>query len=326
MSYRRSIDLALDKKSGILYDADKIFKNQKDGYELRTAYNLGQLDLHCCNCDQELLISDSKKDRLHFKHFPNANYCDLKDSKWTDLEIQQYNDVLRSKESDRHKYLKNRIADLLRMAQGVVPESVIADTKFFFNEREKRRPDVYCRYLDKELVFEIQLSQLSQRYILDRYSFYRGKGIYLIWILDKFDVHGQSQMERDIKYLAPFQNFFKLDEQINSFHLSCIYKSPFITQENTILSPWRSISVSLEQIKFDPEIFQIYYLDFQKTLLETEKMLELKKAKERELEYQQKTQQLNQREELEADNVLAQLKTYRQKGYNFYKFQKNLMS
>ncbi|MGV8880126.1 MAG: DUF6035 family protein [Sphingobacteriaceae bacterium] len=149
--------------------------------------------------------------------------------------IKLYTDILRAKESDRHKSQKNKMAALLRQTLGVDSESVIADIRFFFGANEKRRPDVYCKYLGKELVFEIQLSHLSQRYILGRHKFYQDKGMYLIWILDNFDVHGQSQMERDIKYLSKSQNFFRLDKSVDSdFRMLCTYKSPFITEERTM--------------------------------------------------------------------------------------------
>ncbi|MGV8880036.1 MAG: DUF6035 family protein [Sphingobacteriaceae bacterium] len=37
--------------------------------------------MYCPECDQDLIVSDSKNDRLHFKHFPHASYCELKDGK-----------------------------------------------------------------------------------------------------------------------------------------------------------------------------------------------------------------------------------------------------
>ena len=122
--------------------------------------------------------------------------------------------------------------------------------------------DVYCKYLDKELVFEIQLSDLSLRYIYDRHDFYKRKRIFLIWILDDFDVHGQRQMERDIKYLRDYQNFFKLDEESEPFRLLCTYKYPFLTDDNKLLSKWIEKSVNLQQLKFSVESCQVYYFDY----------------------------------------------------------------
>ncbi|MGF7077718.1 DUF6035 family protein [Mucilaginibacter sp. UYCu711] len=321
MAYQRSIELAFDRKANVQLDANEIFKIAKAGYEVRRQYNSGELDLYCPECDQGLIVSDSKNDRLHFKHFPNAGYCDLKDGKLSPLESQLYTDVLRSKESDRHKYLKNRMAELLKLTPNVVAKSVIADTRFFFGPTEKRRPDVYCKYAGKEMVFEIQLSQLSQRYILGRHKFYLDKGMYLIWILDNFDVHGQSQMERDIKYLSKSQNFFRLDEKADTdFRLLCTYKSPFVTEERTVISPWQKKSVSLTELKFDQGNCQVYYLHYEYALLAAQRKLNALLEQDREQELKERLEKAQTLAEKKATAVFNKLVFYKKKSYNFYKF------
>src|SRR5690606_16056175 len=130
-----------------------------------------------------------------------------------------------------------------------------------FERENKRRPDVYCKYKETELVFEIQLSPLPLRYLLDRHNFYKGKGIYLIWILDNFDVHGQSSTEKDIKYLNAYHNYFTLDESAaanGSFRLLCDFKNPKIHKERSVISPWTKKSVSLGEIKYCKDSCQIY--------------------------------------------------------------------
>ncbi|MDB5131671.1 MAG: hypothetical protein JWR02_1420 [Mucilaginibacter sp.] len=325
MAYQRSIVLAFDRKANVLLDANEIFKIAKAGYEVRKQYNSGELDLYCPECDQNLMVSDSKKDHLHFKHFPHAGYCDLKDGKQSELEAQLYTDILRAKESDRHKSLKNKMAVLLRQTPGVESESVIADTRFFFGATEKRRPDVYCKYLGKELVFEIQLSQLSQRYILGRHKFYQEKGMYLIWILDNFDVHGQSQMERDIKYLSKSQNFFRLDESVDSdFRLLCTYKSPFVTDERTVISPWQKKSVSLAELKFDKVRCQAYYLHYEYALLAAQGKLAALIEQDREDARKERLELAHQQAESSAKAVFDKLVRFKKNGYNFYKFDEEM--
>ncbi|HWA34661.1 MAG TPA: DUF6035 family protein, partial [Cyclobacteriaceae bacterium] len=226
-------------------------------------------------------VSTSKYDRLHFKHQRNAEPCILKDENLSPAELEQFTQILKAKESDRHKHLKNLIAGRLHNVSGVDPSSISADDRFIIRGSEKRRPDVYCRYLDKELVFEIQLSQLSLRYIISRYEFYRQHGIYLIWILDNFDVRDQSQLERDIKYLTHHQNFFKLDESVSSFKLACEYKSPFLTPGNQIHSKWLKHCVSLDEVQFDEKEYQIFYYDFQAAL---QRQQETKRIRDLELD------------------------------------------
>jgi len=210
--YERSIKIGFDKLSGEILEADDVFDKKKAAFEVRRQFHKDEFELYCCECHQKLEVSTSKYDRLHFKHQKNAEYCILKDENLSPAELEQFTKILKAKESTRHKELKNKIGERLRNIPGIDPSSPAIDDRFIVRGSEKRRPDVYCKYHEKEIVFEIQLSDLSLRYILSRHDFYKEQGIYLVWILDNFNVRDQSQLERDIKYLTKYQNFFKLDE------------------------------------------------------------------------------------------------------------------
>jgi len=258
----RSIKIAFDKVSGEIIDADKVFEKRTDAFEVRRLFHEEKLKLSCCECEQDLNVSGSKYDRLHFKHKPKHNFCILADGKLSPREHEGFTSILKNKESDRHKELKNKIGMLLSNIDGVDINSIAIDDKFIIRDNEKRRPDVYCKYKDKELVFEIQLSDLSLGYILSRYEFYKKHKIFLIWILDNFDIHNQGTLERDIKYLTKYQNFFKLDEIADTFKFTCEYKFPFLTDDNKLIIKWLDKSVSLSEIRFDYESYQIYYYNF----------------------------------------------------------------
>lgn len=282
--YDRLIKLAFDRISKRTVDADDLFDTKKNAFEIRKQFHRDEFDFYCKECDQPLGISTSKYDRLHFKHEKGADYCILKDEDLSPEERENFSLNLKFKESDRHKHLKNRIADLLRTNTGIDPASISVDDKFIIRDFEKRRPDVYCVFEGKQIVFEIQLSNLSLRYILSRYDFYKKHGMYLIWILDDFEVHGQGQMERDIKYLNQYQNFFKLDESQTSFKLLCDYKYALINQENIVLTPWTKKSIALSELKFDQASYQTYYYDFDKNkaLKEQERLERIAKLREEE--------------------------------------------
>jgi competence CoiA-like predicted nuclease len=324
MAFQRTIDLAYDRDTGECYDAAISFKVAKAAYELRKRYNSGKLNLGCYRCDQPLLISDSKNDNVHFKHFPNADDCPLKDGKMSDEEVQDFSNIIRAHERPRHIFLKNRIAELLKETDGVDPGSVIADTHFFFDNIEKRRPDVYGVYQGREMAFEIQLSRLSQKYLLGRHNFYKGLGIYLVWILDDFDVYGQSTMERDIKYLTPSQNFFKLDEKVADFKLCCTYKSPFISEKDRVIAPWQTKSVSLSQVTFDPQSFQIYYLNYEQKLKDTEQKLKEQIEANEQREREERNAERRVQAAKDADGVIEKLKKHKSLNWNFYKFDEEL--
>lgn len=287
--YDRSIKIAFDKTSGEILEADEVFDIKTDAFEIRKKYHEKNLILSCCECEQDLMVSGSKYDRLHFKHKPGHSYCILADGRLTPQEHERFTEILKAKESDRHKELKNKIGEHLKSVKGVDINSIAIDDKFIIKENGKRRPDVYCKFQDKEIVFEIQLSDLSLGYILSRYEFYKEHGIYLIWILDNFDIHNQGTLERDIKYLTKYHNFFKLDEQSETFKLECEYKYPFLTDDNKLLTKWLKKSVSLSELKYDSEVFQAYYYNFgdNKTKTETlqrKKVEEIKEAERKRLE------------------------------------------
>lgn len=311
--YDRSIKIAFDKTSGEILDADEIFDITKDAFQIRKKYHVKNLMLSCCECEQDLMVSGSKYDRLHFKHKPGHDYCTLADGKLTPQEHERYTEILKSKESDRHKELKNKIGELLRSVPNIDLDTISIDNKFIVKENGKRKPDVYCKFHDKEIVFEIQLSDLSLGYILSRYEFYKSHGMYLIWILDNFDIHNQGTLERDIKYLTRYENFFKLDEDSESFKLECEYKFPFLTDDNRLLTKWLKKSVSLNELKFDSEVFQAFFYDFgnNKTKAET---LQKQKAEEiKESERKKVEQRRLENAEKKANDLIAKIADFRER-------------
>lgn len=316
MSFERTIKVAFDKISGEILEANEVFETTKSSFEIRKQFHKDEVELYCCECSQKLEVSGSKNDRLHFKHEKKANDCLLKNSKFSPKETDELTKIYKSKESDRHKELKSKIAEKLSKISGV--NSINVDDKFIINDNEKRKPDVFCKYKDKKLVFEIQLSDLSLRYIISRYEFYKRNGMYLIWILDNFDVQGQNQTEKDIKYLTEYQNFFKLDEKTDDFRLLCTYKYPFLVDNNKLLTKWIEKSISLSQLKFDKNIFQVYYFNFGKKLelKEKERLIKIEKE-EREESERKKEIKLNNAK-WKAEEIIDDLRyLWKNESFNF---------
>lgn len=288
----RLIKIAFDKSTGELVNAADLFDESKvDSFAVRKEFQSGKNPWNCCECGQDLNISVSRYDRLYFKHkFPH-DFCMLTDGNLSPKEQEDFARILVAKESERHKELKHKIGNLLQAVPGIDTTSISVDSKFIMRDHEKRKPDVYCQYLDKELVFEIQLSDLSLGYILSRYSFYKKHGMFLIWILDNFDIHNQGTLERDIKYLTEYQNFFKLDESATSFKLVCDYKFPFITDDDKVFTKWLNRSVSLDELKFDDDIRQMYYFNYSLNKLKVETDLK-EKIEEKDLLKKKKAEEL----------------------------------
>lgn len=275
--FRRTIDVARCKETGEIFRASERFIETKEAFFYRRLYHEKSISFECIECDQDLSISGSKNDRIHFKHFPDHDPCFLVQSNFNLEEQKFYERALIAKESERHKELKQKIGDRLAFVEGVEADSISVDDKFIIKGRDKRKPDVYCRYKGKELVFEIQLSELSLGYILSRHNFYKAHGIYLIWILDTYDIRDQGTKEKDLKYLSYHQNFFRLDESVTDFKLICDYKFPFLTKDNALLTPWRKEYVSLDQLSFDVQTMQTYFFDFSESLEKTKDLQIIKK-------------------------------------------------
>lgn len=306
--HERSIKLAFDKISGEILDIDEVCSNPKDSAEIRLRYSRKELSLRCCECNQELEVSKTKYDMVYFRHKSGHNDCILTES----IPQQEYEKIiefLRCKESDRHKQLKNKIGSLLQKVDGVDKSSIAIDNKLVIFGNEKRRPDVYCKYKDKEIVFEIQLSKLPLEYILRRHDFYKAHSMYLMWILDNFDVYSQETFEKDIKYLTKYHNYFKLDENIaETLHLECRYKEVFLTEENDQHDVWKKKSVTLSQVQFDNDSYQIYYYNYgdNKAQAEIQQRKKAEKIKETE-RIRAATEQRRRNIEFQAANIIEEI-------------------
>jgi len=189
----------------------------------------------------------------------------------------------------------NKIGNRLQKTEGIDPTSVHIDDRFIQTSKGKRKPDVYCEYKGHKIAFEIQLSQLSFRYIRGRCNFYRENEIFLIWILNSFDKDNQGPLEKNIKYLSDYHNLFRLDESCRDFRLICNYKNLYLNLRNQIHQKWVQKPISLAELNFSPINKQVYYYNynFHKDRLEKEKKeraLFLEKERKKQLRIARETQ------------------------------------
>ncbi|WP_179022119.1 DUF6035 family protein [Winogradskyella forsetii] len=298
MNFERQIVEAYDRVSQSILKAEDIFKNYKSSFEARIKTAKEEYDLECLECKQDITISYSSKDNVYFKHLPNANPCLLLNSKLKETDRSDLSKIYRSKESKRHKDLKNAIGEKIKNLGNT--ENIFIDDRFIKDSIEKRKPDVYCELDGNRIVFEIQLSVLSLKYIIYRHEFYKRNGIALIWILDNFNIHGQTQTERDIKYLTEYQNYFSLDESSTSLRLNCTYKYVFLNDQNQVLSKWITRSIALSQLKFDIDTMQPFYYNYG---LKLKLMEELKLRRLKKLEVQQIKKEESRQKQASKDIV-----------------------
>ena len=255
-----------------------------NGIEIRKQYASGEVDFECCECWQPLKVGISKYGKVFLMHFPNSDYCILKDENQDKELIREIKRHHLSKESPRHQMLKSLLAKKLARTEGV---NNTQEEKVFISEGETKRADVYCEFNGLPIAFEVQLSLLSYRYILLRHNFYKRNGIYLFWVLDNFITSAQCQRDKDIQYLNDGENIFELDETDSSPSISfvCNFKKPEIYRLE-LYAPWCKRRVGLKDLHFLRYKHQVYFFDSKTAIAEGFKELEVlkkEKAKEEEL-------------------------------------------
>lgn len=67
---KRTINIAINKATGEFFDAVKAFDNSDDRFLERKKYHEGRLELVCCECRQDLVVSSSKFKRIYLRHKP----------------------------------------------------------------------------------------------------------------------------------------------------------------------------------------------------------------------------------------------------------------
>lgn len=306
----RAIEHAYNSETKERFSISENTDSQVERFELRKKVQRKELNFECIECGQSLTVAVSKKDFIYFRHLPKSEECTLKNASLE--EIRLFNEFYASKESPRHKFLKNAIGNKLKDYSGIT--SVQIDNKFIVKGKEKRKPDVYCKFGDKEIVFEIQLSDLSINYLTSRHEFYKKNGIYLIWILDKFDPEKSTQLVRDVKYLNDYQNFFKLDEKSETFKLQSKYKESYVTPFFTVQDKWVAKSVTLDEVTFNDSNYQVFYLDYKANRKLHEEKAEVLKEEKNQAEIAEKERILIEQANATAAAIRDEIKTRKDKN------------
>ncbi len=301
----RAINTAIVIKYGNRTTEDvSVLLNRENGFKVREQYNLGEIDFECCECKQSLIIS--YRYSVYLKHKPNSKECALKDENTAQELIDDINRSNLSKESPRHLELKHKLIEKLQNNGGITE---LESEQYISNGKERRKPDVFCDYKGFKIAFEVQLSNISQRYIFYRYNFYKELGIYLFWILDNFSKIHQNHKDKDIKYLNENQNVFELNENKNNPALFiCNYKEPYIFGME-VREKWNKSFVDFN-LHFDNDNFQVYFYDFraQKKIIE-KYCINLRLKKEQDDDEQRK---FERKKELELQKLNSILKKEKQ--------------
>lgn len=276
---KRTIESVLDLKTGKEVFASDFFKKPIDEifklrYEFETAIREHNPRHVCYFCRQAIKIrgkADSKK-ILHFAHLKDSDDCSIKtNNKYTKEEVLRikYNGA---KESYLHIELKTFIANSLIANKENSKGVEYVDTEMINRHQAIpkiwKKPDVTSKYLDKSVVFELQLSTTFLSVINSRQEFYRENKTYIIWVFSVFETDDERRKftQSDVFYNNN-RNGFELDEeakqrsiQEKDLVLKCNFQKP-VTKSNRIDFEWVSEYVKLSELTFDSNNYKVYFYD-----------------------------------------------------------------
>lgn len=269
---QRTIEELLDAKTGKLLSAADIFTQPEEQVyklrgQLREAVVRDEKMIVCLLCQQPVLIAVFKEGGYYFKHHQELGDCPIKTKgKYSADEINRmkYNGA---KESDAHRDLKTFIHQALLSDErfpDVHCEKVVKGTGGL--SREWKKPDVSSVFGDKPLVWEIQLSTTFHHVIVERECFYQDNKTYIMWVFNEFDTERLRCTEKDI-FWQNKANAFVIDERTMALTeergelvLGCCYLAPTLV-DGKVLENWVSQDVTIDDLKFDPETYKVYYHD-----------------------------------------------------------------
>lgn len=222
------IDRVIDVDTESEIDAREFFSRSEDEvlsmrHTLQEAIILDKPKFICAYCGQKVKISGHCTERGHasfFSHLYDSDKCDLKTTTGLSKAIINARKYGKEGESDRHKLLKSNLeyalCDEISVKKGVT-EVQKEKTVFGIHPLFKwRRPDVYFKYNDMEIVLELQLSTTFLSTIVEREMFYRIKKVFMIWVFNFSDnvkfVDLRNLMMKDI-YFRNHRNVFVLDNE-----------------------------------------------------------------------------------------------------------------
>lgn len=355
---KRTIDSVINLRTGDEINADIFFEQEigeiwKVRLELEKVIREKELPyLICYGCYQCITIRGGKTEgdslrQLYFSHYRDSDECPIK----TNSQLSK-SDILRykyngAKESYLHKETKGLIEKFLLLNQKTKGEISFVESEIVqkdkINISKWRRPDLTSIFINRNLVFEVQLSTTFLSVIADREIFYKENKNFILWVFKNFEIETEKQrfMQRDIFYSNNRNAFVLNDEAIeksilnNDLVLFCHYQIPMILDKQ-IIYEWKNEYVFLSDLVFDEKNYKVYFfnveskeievkIELERILIEEEIQRKNLEDKQRKIDNENKKKQqekfLQQREEswqIEAERI-----KYKNERIEFLKLKKN---
>ena len=278
---KRSIDIIRFPKNGSVVDVNSLLRKydedeselHKMRYRIEQGIQSGSAEFVCYYCEQPVkLISFMAGVRIfYFQHVRNSGTCPVKckKSRLSEARIRALQ-FKGAQESREHRELKESIGNHLRMDKAVLDVRVESVHRHCNNRRRWRRPDIFARLSDKEIVIEIQRSRTFLSTVVGRENYYRENNIYLLWVFVSFSTEksGQTFIEKDICYNHLYNIFVFDDEaqrisrELSELVLACYHKK-FYLDGGVIRSYWEKDFIGIHDLIYDTN-HNVYYYDSEK--------------------------------------------------------------
>lgn len=268
---------------------EKIFQFRA---ELEKNIQEGERRYVCKYCKQFLKIRGKRNGDIimHFAHLKDSEDCHIKsDTKFTKSEIEaiKYNGA---KESELHIKLKEYIFNFLEKNKQHEKGITFVDKEKIKRDSQTtskwKRPDISAVFLEKEISIELQLSTTFLSVVISRQLFYKQNRTFILWVFSKFETIEERQKftQSDIFYSNNLNGFtidsksIELSNSNHDLYLCCHFKRLSISGDY-IIEKWDQEYVTLADLKFDLNNYQIYYYDTTNIRLQLENDLKLNKSK-----------------------------------------------
>ena len=292
MTQRTIIDL-IDVESGEFVDANMLdTMTEAELSELKELQSLakksGEYKYVCAVCGQPLRLDSrhyaSRKYKSYFfSHYSNGDDCPLKTSSdAVDPVRSTIKWYSRFKESALHKDMCQKLMNILSIDERFSIVISYPTINIYGEDVHWHKPDVATDFYGNQLVFETLMYNTFLSNIIDKNSFYRMAGSFLLWVFPHFSIDNQTMCEKDVYYthrrnifVFDSENYYRRDEDKDSskpqkpifaekgylyaqeeslkrgrLMLNCYWQIP-VVEGNEVKIEWHHKLVGIEELTFD---------------------------------------------------------------------------
>ncbi|MEQ9231857.1 MAG: DUF6035 family protein, partial [Cyclobacteriaceae bacterium] len=212
---QRTIQAVYDDDRGALVPVGELLDQpEKAFHELRreTTHRHGKNEddrFFCPKCSGA--VWPSAQENRFFKHYAPAN----PECEWYTGDPQRLDEINQERfrfhgEGKLHKRLVARLHEVIETDERF--EWAHRDKRYIFGAfpEDRRKPDIWAKFGDDEIVFELQLARTYLTDIVGRDDFYLRQRKFIAWVFHNFDEFKEYSAAKDI-YYANHTNALEID-------------------------------------------------------------------------------------------------------------------